>query len=496
MALHRFTKRASTRFAGVALTALAVSGCMGGGSIPSASTPITQTEAKQGAEYHPQLLNEFGGAMTGSQAAYIEQVGKNIAVQSGLGNARESFTVSLLNSSVNNAFAVPGGYIYTTRQLVGLMNNEAELAAVLGHEVGHVAARHSQRRQQNAQRNSILGVLGAIGSSILLGDSGLANTVSRGFLQGSQLLTLRFSRSQELEADDLGIQYLTKAGYDPKAMGTVLASLAAQNSLDAQLQGRGNASVPAWASTHPDPASRVRGALSKAQGLAGTVTNRDTFLARIDGLTYGDDPEQGVIEGNRFIHPVLRLSFDAPQGFYMVNGTRAVSINGQSGKAQLTLAPYVGDLDSYIRQQFAALGGKEQTLAPATIERTEVNCLRAAYGTERVNNGQNQVDLVVFAYEFSNNRAYHFAAIAPAGGAGAFNSMFQSMRRITQAEADSVVERQIDVVTVQRGDTVSSLSRRMAYTTGQIERFRVLNGLGANGTLRAGQKVKLVVRAR
>ncbi|KWV92777.1 M48 family metalloprotease [Erythrobacter sp. YT30] len=496
MAKVQFSKKSAARFSGAALAVLAFSGCMGGGSIPSASTPITQSEAKQGAEYHPQLLNEFGGAMTGPQAAYVEQVGKNIAVQSGLGNARESFTVSLLNSPVNNAFAVPGGYIYTTRQLVGLMNNEAELAAVLGHEVGHVAARHSQRRQQRAQRNSILGVLGAIGSSILLGDTGLADTVSRGFLQGSQLLTLRFSRSQELEADDLGIQYLTKAGYDPRAMGTVLASLAAQNSLDAQLQGRGNATVPEWASTHPDPASRVRGALGKAQGLPGTVSNRDTFLTRIDGMLYGDDPEQGIIEGNQFIHPVLRLSFTAPQGFYMVNGTRAVSINGQSGKAQLTLAPYAGDLDSYIRQQFSALSGENANLSPASIERTRVNGLNAAFGTARVNNGQNQVDLVVFAYEFSNDRAYHFAAITPAGRAGTFNPMFQSMRRITQAEANSVVAREIDVVTVQRGDTVSGLARRMAFTDGQIERFRVLNALGPNDTLVAGQKVKLVVRAR
>ena len=126
--------------AGAAPLALALSGCMAGGPVPSASAPITDTEAQQGAEYHPQLLAQFGGAMGGTQAAYVEQVGKNIAVQSGLGNARESFTVSLLNSPVNNAFAIPGGYIYTTRQLVTLMNNEAELAGVLGHEVGHAAA--------------------------------------------------------------------------------------------------------------------------------------------------------------------------------------------------------------------------------------------------------------------------------------------------------------------------------------------------------------------
>ncbi|MEL6877655.1 MAG: M48 family metalloprotease [Pseudomonadota bacterium] len=475
--------------------ALLLSGCLGGAAIPSASTPITQSEAQQGAEFHPQLLAEFGGAMTGAQAAYVEQVGKNIAVQSGLGNARESFTVSTLNSSVNNAFAVPGGYIYTTRQLVSLMNNEAELAAVLGHEVGHVAARHSQRRQQAAQRNSILGVLGAIGSSILLGDSQIGNTVSRGFMQGSQLLTLRFSRSQELQADELGIEYLNRAGYDPRAMSTVLASLAAQNSLDSRLQGRGDAKVPAWASTHPDPASRVQTALTKAGQSSGTL-NRDTFLTRIDGLIYGDDPEQGVIEGRQFIHPVLRLSFTAPQGFYMVNGSRAVSINGQSGQAQLTLAPYAGDLDSYIRQQFNAFGGEQQRLAPSSIQRTSVNGIKAAYGTARVNNGNSQVDLVIFAYEFANDRAYHFAAITPAGRGNTFTAMFNSMRRLSASEASQVIPRRIDVVTVGRNDSVQSLARRMAYSDAQEDRFRVLNALGSREGVRPGQKVKLVVRAR
>ncbi len=481
----------SITLASTAAVALALTGCTGG-SIPDASAPITQSEAQQGAQYHPQLLAEFGGTYDGPQAAYVQSVGQNIAVQSGLGNARTDFTVSLLNSPVNNAFAIPGGYVYTTRQLVALMNNEAELAGVLGHEVAHVAARHSQRRQANAQRNSLLGAAGAILSGILLGNSGIGQQVSQGLLQGSQLLTLRFSRTQELQADELGIQYLNRAGYDPKAMATVLQSLAAQNALDAQLQGR-DARMPEWASTHPDPASRVQTALQKAAGGTG-VTNADTFLTRIDGITYGDDPAQGVIEGNTFIHPDLRLSFSAPQGFYMVNGTRAVTINGQSGRAQLTTSTYSGDIDSYIRTVFRELGGNQQALAPSSIQRTTVNGIPAAYGQARVNSGNGTVDVVVFAYEFANNRAYHFTTISSAGQAGVFTPMFNSMRRITANEASAVVPRVIDVVTVRSGDTVASLARRMAFTNGQEARFRVLNGLGSGDTLRAGQKVKIVVR--
>ncbi|MFN3991259.1 MAG: M48 family metalloprotease [Erythrobacter sp.] len=475
--------------------AMVHAGCAGGAQVASASAPITQQEAQMGAQYHPQFVAQFGGAMSGRQAQYVEQVGKKIALQSGLANAESAFTVTLLNSPVHNAFAVPGGYVYTTRQLVTLMNNEAELAGVMGHEVGHVAARHSQRRQQAATRNTLLGLGGAILSSVLLGNTAGGDLLSRGLLQGSQMLTLKFSRKQELEADDLGILYLSRAGYDPRAMSTVLASLAAQNALDARLAGR-NASVPEWASTHPDPASRVRTAAAKAQNFSGSALNRDTFLSSIDGLLYGDDPAQGVIEGSRFIHPELMLSFTAPQGFTMANSPQAVSVQGQSGQAQLTMAAYNGNLETYVRQAFAAVGGQNSQLAPQSMERTTINGLPVVIGTARVNSNNGQVDVTVVAYEFARDRAYHFAAITPAGRAAVFNPMFSSMRRITQAEASAVVPRRIQVVTVARGDSVASLARRMDYPTAQVERFRVLNALGANEEVMPGQRVKIVVRGR
>ncbi len=484
--IRKITAMALTGAASLALGACA--------SIPGANvapgSPITTEEAQLGAQNHEAFVAEFGGEMTGPYARYVETVGQNIAVQSGLATRPDAFDVTLLNSSVNNAFAVPGGYVYATRQLVNLMNNEAELAAVLGHEVGHVAARHSARRQQAAQRNQLLGLLGAVIGGAVLGNSDLANLS----LQGSQLATLSYSRSQETEADRLGIQYLNRAGYDPNAMSTLLASLAAQNQLDAQLQGRQNATIPEWASTHPDPASRVQEARQLAAGGTGVV-NRNTFLSRIDGMIYGDDPEQGVIEGRQFIHPILRFSFTAPQGFYMVNGTRAVTINGDQGRSQLTVGPYNNDLNAYVRNVFSALGGEQQQLAPASIERTTVNGLPAAYGTARVNNGQQQVDVTVFAYEFSNDTAYHFASITPAGQASVFNSLYQSMRRIGANEAGSVVPRRIDIVTAGRGDSVRTLAGRMAYTDAQEARFRVLNGLGANDQIVPGQEYKIVVRS-
>lgn len=456
----------------------------------SGTSAISAADRKQGAEAHPQLLQEFGGALTGPQASYVEKIGKDIAVQSGLGNARSDFTVSLLNSPVNNAFAIPGGYVYVTRQLAALMNNEAELAGVLGHEVGHVAARHAQKRQSAAQRNSILGALGSILSGAILGNGALGQIGQQIFSSGSQLLTLKYSRSQETEADNLGITYLQRAGYDPRAMSTVLQSLAAQNTLDASLKGTAN-QVPEWASTHPDPASRVRAALARAGSRTG-IANRDAFLAGVNGLTYGDDPAQGIVDGSRFTHPTLRLGFTAPNGFYLVNGTRAVSISGQSGKGEFSTASYSGDLDSYIRTVFAGLSSQQQ-LAPSTIEQTNVNGLRAAYGAARVNSGNGQVDVVVFAYEFAPNQAYHFATISQAGQAGQFDPMFRSVRRLTSAEATAVKPRKLSVVTVKSSDTLQSLASRMAFTDRQLERFLVLNGLTSSSRLAPGQKVKLVV---
>ena len=453
---------------------------------------IGATDKATGAKANPELIAEFGGAVSGPQAAYVASIGKNIAIQSGLSNARDDFTVTLLNSSVNNAFAIPGGYVYTTRQLVALMNNEAELAGVLGHEVGHVAARHSKQRQKAATRNSILGVLGQVLGSAVGG--GFGNIIAQGSSFGAQALTASFSRAQETQADNLGIQYMRAAGYDPRALSTVLQSLANQTALDARLMGTGGNRVPEWASTHPDPASRVRAALVRAGPTATGITNRDTFLSRIDGIMYGDDPKQGVVEGSRFTHPELRLTFQAPNGFYLMNSARAVTIGGGSGKGEFSTAAYNGDLEGYVRSVFGRLGSQNQAQIPISqLERTTVNGIPAAYGFARVASGSSQVDVVVFAYEFSNGQAYHFTTLSPAGQSGAFEPMFRSMRRIGASEAAAIKPRRIAVVTARASDTVRSLAGRMAYSDYQLERFLVLNGLTANSTLSVGQKLKLVV---
>lgn len=461
---------------------------------------ISAKDRQEGAQNHPQLMAEFGGAYSGPQAAYVTRIGQKIAVQSGLSNAAGDFTVTLLNSPVNNAFAIPGGYIYVTRQLAALMNDEAELAGVLGHEVGHVAAMHSKKRQSAATRNARLGVLGTILGSAIGDNGGLLGSIG-GLLQNNagnlaQLATLGFSRGQELEADQLGVQYLTKAGYDPMALSTVLASLANQTALDARVAGQDARSLPEWVSTHPDPASRVRNAaqLAAAAQAKGGVRNADAFIAALDGVLYGDDPAQGVVEGQDFLHPDLRLRFRVPNGYAMQNGTTAVSISGSGGQAQFTTAAYNGNMDAYIDAAFKAVAGNTP-LTRSAVQRTTVGGIPAAYASARANGQSGAVDVVVFAYEFAPQQAFHFVTLTKAGQGQLFDSMFASVRRLTASEAAAIKPRRIQVVSAGRGDTVASLARRMAYSNFQSDRFRVLNGLTASDAIARGRKVKLVVYA-
>jgi predicted Zn-dependent protease len=250
----------------------------------AAQQAISASDRQQGDAAHPQLVAEFGGAYTGPQAAYVARIGKQVAVQSGLSNAAGDFTVTTLNSPVENAFAIPGGYIYITRQLLALMNSDAELASVLGHEVGHVAARHAAGRNKRSTIGSVL----AAAASMATG----SDLAGRAVGAGAQLYTLKYGRDQEYQADALGVRYMNAAGYDPYAAADILSALDASTGLAASGAGR---SQPTWMSSHPNSADRVRRAvqLAAATGKPEVTPPQDVrFLRMLDGLPYGD-PRQG-----------------------------------------------------------------------------------------------------------------------------------------------------------------------------------------------------------
>ena len=451
---------------------------------------LSQRDVVESQRQHPQVLAEFGGAETGPRGAYVDGIGRRIAATSGLAGPSLRFTA--LNSAVENAFALPGGYVYVTRQLMGLMNDEAELGFVLGHETAHIAARHAQARESASRRTSIFGVLGAVlGAAV--GSPSIGNLLS----QGAQLRTLSFSRGQEYEADTLGIRYLSAAGYDPLASSSMLAALGRSAALDARTQGRSTRSTPEWAQTHPLNENRSRQAATLAQRTprAGTgLRNRDTYLAQIDGLMVDDDPAQGVIDGRTFTHPDLRLQFTVPVGYQMQNGTTAVTVAGSGGQAQFSTGRFDGDFNRYIGQVIYGLTEGKAQVALSPLQQTTINGLPAGFVTGRAQTSSGVVDLSVMAYRFDANTAYHFVMLTR-GGAGMqpFGAMLDSLRRITPAEAAAIRPRVIDVVTVKPGDTIASLGARMAYRDYRVERFVSLNGIANGARLVPGQKVKLVV---
>jgi len=435
-----------------------------------------------------ELVQELGGAETGPRAAYVAAVGHRVGAYSGIANPGQSLHFLTLNSAVENAFSVPGGYVYVTRQLMALMDDESELAFALGHEVGHIAANHAHIREQYAER-STLGVFGQIIGAIF-------GPGAAGILQARSVLDLlSFSREQEYEADTLGLRYMIQAGYDPAGAAEVLAALSRNSALQARVEGRTNRRLPEWASTHPLSENRMQRALAEARatGRLGTgVRNRDTFLGELEGIYVDDDPAQGVIEGATFTHPDLRIQFTVPTGYLMSNGTDAVTVSGSAGKAQFRQGP--PNLDQAISFAYRLLTRDQFQIAYPRPQRLTINGMPAAITTARVNTDSGLVDASVAAYQWDPQRVYYFVMLTPGGyGVSPFVSMIRSLRRITPAEAAAIRPRIIHVETVRPGDTLQSLASRMAYRDFRLERFLSLNGLAANAALRPGQKVKLII---
>lgn len=488
--------------ASAALLAVAVPGAAQQVALPGPQA-ISAADRQTGAKADPDLTAEYGGAYAGAQAALVQQVGIKVARQSAIAGADREFSFRLLNSGVPNAFAIPGGYVYTTRGLLALMNNEAELAFVLGHETGHIAARHSDARAKVTQRNVLLGTLGQAVLGAVLGNGTIGQIGGQLGQAGIQRLVvgnvMSHSRQDEFQADDLGIAYMLKAGYDANASADILGKLARQTALDARVSGN-TRTTPGWALSHPDPAARVARSAQRVQqlGARGGVRGGDAFLLAMKGMIYGDDPAQGLIDGQVFRYPAGRVQFAAPAGYGMSNGSDAVTVSAAAGaraggQAQFTGGSYDGNLSAVLTRTFASLTqGQTAALSPVRMAVNGMEALRATVGAS--SNGQ-AVDLTVVAIAASPATAYSFAVIQPKGaGLGDLAGLVGSFRRMSEGEASGIRPRVIDVVTVGRADTVQTMAARMAYADLQAERFLVLNGLAAGTTrLVAGSKVKLVI---
>ena len=481
--------RSRSAVAALALVLLALAACAvapGTGRTIFTGGLTPEQEAELGAREHKKVLDEFGGTYDDPDLTrYVSSLGKLLARTSEMPGLNFTFTV--LDTPIVNAFALPGGYIYVTRGLLALADNEAELAGVLAHEIGHVTARHTAERHGQA---TIAGVLTA-GAGVFIGEEA-GDIVGTG-----GLLVLRgWSREQEHEADLLGVRYLSRVGYRPQGMADFLTRLQAHSRLEAEEQGRpGKADEFSLLQTHPRTADRVEVAIREAgaKPVADPLVARDIYLSKIDGLLYGDNPREGVIRGRRFLHPDLRLAFEVPDGFRLFNSPTKVIARGPQGSAIIfDRARNSANLSmtDYLIRDWAKNAFVQE------VEAITVNNLDAATGRTRLRATQGSLDVRLVVIEGDPGWVYRFLFATPprltAGLSEELKRTTYSFRRLSQSEVAAIKPRRLRLYRVRPGDTPSGISRRMSVEGDRLKRFLVLNGLNRKSTLVPGQIVKIV----
>ena len=453
---------------------------------------LSEDQEKQlAAQEHPKILEQFGGEYRDPELRhYVE----SLVAFLGRTSARPdiSYRITILNSPVVNAFALPAGYLYVTRGLLALADSEAELAGVLAHEIGHVTARHTARRYSRTVIAQLgIGLLGAVTKGTQLEGMG-------GLLEPGAVLALQsFSREHEHEADLLGVETMSRAGFDPYAMARFLAKLERKTNLDARGAGRsGGGGQADLFATHPRTADRVQRTVAQAAGTAvrDPITAGDIYLEKIDGLLYGDDPAQGFVRGRRFAHPDLDFQFEVPEGFTIVNGQTEVVARGPRNAAirfDMEAKPQQHGPRRYISEVWAA-GQKLSDLERISIGGR--SAATAALALPQQGGGQTTLRLV--AIQAEQNRFYRFLLAAPGGVSDdlwrGFHETVHSFRSLTRQDRSALRPYRLVTHRVRRGETVASLAETLPFANDRIERFRVMNGLAGGEALRAGQIVKLV----
>ncbi len=467
------------------------------------------TEVAEGAKAHQQVLAEYGAYANPNLQAYVNALGQKLAQQSHRAQLKWTFTV--LDSPEVNAFALPGGYVYVTRGIMAYLDSEAELAGVVGHEIGHVTARHGAQRATRQQTAGV-GVLLATVLGVVLESRGVggaaqaASEVSQGVAAG---YVATYSREQETQADQLGAEYLVRNRYDPQNMVDVINVLKSQERFAADAAKAEGRAVPAggnWLASHPSndkrladiqqiAASYAKNQPGAAVGSAAYVDDGKTrYMAAIEGMNFGESRGQGVTRGQSFYHEDLGVALTAPPGWRVQNGAEAVTLVNAAGDAGLvvrTVPAEAGNtLEEIIRNVLKPVDGR--------AERRNLNGLAASHfvGTRRDAKGQTQgIEATVVAGPGNRNYLMQYAARDAAARQRAGAGLVQaeaSFRALSATERSAARPWQLASVPYPRGG-FAELARSSPLQPAAEAQLRLINSLyGDNTEPKAGQTVKVV----
>ncbi|HEY3623879.1 MAG TPA: M48 family metalloprotease [Roseiarcus sp.] len=429
------------------------------------------------------LIDAFDGVYSvPATQAYLDGV---LAKISPPGAGGPSYRLTVLNSPVVNAFSLPSGDIFVTRGLLALAEDTSEMAAVMAHEIGHITARHAAQR---AEFEKTTALFSRVNSQLLAQRQAQDEVEAR-----SKLAIARFSREQEFAADQIGIKTIARAGYDPYGAARFLSALGEWSALRASVSGAGSANRPDMMATHPSTPERVAQA-TEAAGQFGPPgageTGRNAYLAAIDGLTFGDDPSQGVVRDNAFIHPKLGFAFQAPDGFTLDNQSAALIGVGETGGEALRLDSIAIPESTPVANAIGSdwIDGVKTT----SIESKKIDGLEAATAVAQGDQWSFRLGAVRL-----NGRLYRliFAAhdLSPAVDSR-FMASLDSFRLINAQDSAVASPEKIKIVEAANGDTAETLAARMGFLPQWLDQFLILNGLERGAALVPGQRYKVVAR--
>jgi predicted Zn-dependent protease len=438
-------------------------------------------EIQMGQEAAEQVKQSIGLVDDPALQQYVAGIGMKMAAQSERPNLPWQFHV--VNDAAVNAFALPGGPIFITRGLLAAVTNEAELASVLGHEIGHVTARHSVQQISKAQLAQIGLVAGSILSSDIAQYAGLAS-------QGLGVLFLKYGRDAENQADELGFRYALNQNYDVREMDDVFQTLQRESEL-----AGGGGRLPEWLSTHPNPENRVAKTQARLdtlhKDLGSSIRNEALYMQRIQGLTYGDDPRQGFFEGNTFYHPDMRFQLDFPEGWKTQNTAAAVVgvSPQQDAMVQLGLAGQTAPRQA--AQQFLSQEGVQA--GEASTASVNGNPAATSYFQAQTQNGVVQGIVSFISY---GGQTFGLLAYTGQGRLQQYDATFRrsigSFSSLRNQAALSVKPNRIEVVKVPREMTLQQFDQQYPSTV-PIEELAVINQLeGPESVIPAGRQVKRV----